>query len=267
VTKKTEASQPAVELPRLVSTPPMTLDDGLVYKTDDVAGVPRFLATFDSMASARVQLSFNVAGRAAPEDRLFLAALPTLLDGSGVIEGGKPIAADEMRDRMRKEILGLSIYYSVNSRTNRFELALAGSGNGAAETTLAIGWMRRVIVSPDWRIDNLPRIRDLVDQSVTGLRQAMLGAEEGWVEDPRDAWRHQDQPEYLHTSSFLTQAHDLHRLRWMLLDPQDAAASKEASGFLDELAAAKSLTRVEVVELAKSLADPKVKATSPKVTR
>jgi hypothetical protein len=266
-TKKLEATQQSTELPPLVATPPMTLDDGLVYKTDTVAGVPRFVATFDSMASARVQLSFNVAGVTAPDDRLFLAALPTLLDGSGIIEDGKPIAADEMRDRMRKEILGVSIYYSANPRTNRIELGLAGSGNGAAETKLALAWMRRLMLAPDWRIENLPRIRDLVDQSVTGLRQAMLGAEEGWVEDPRDAWRHQDEPEYLHTSSFLTQAHDLHRLRWMLLDPQDAAASKAAAGFLAELASAKSLTRAEMIELAKSLADPKEKAKSPKVAR
>jgi hypothetical protein len=256
-TKKLEATQQSVELPPLVSTPPMTLDDGLVYKTDTVANVPRFLAAFDSMASARVQLSWATA----PDDRLFLAALPTLLDGAGIIENGKPIAADEMRDRMRKEILGLSIYYTANPRTHRVELGLAGSGNGAAETKLALTWMRRVMLSPDWRIENLPRIRDLVDQSVTSLRQAMLGAEEGWVEDPRDAWRHQDEPEYLHTSSFLTQAHDLHRLRWMLLDPQDAAASKQAAGFLAELAAAKSLTRTDMIDLAQALADPKEKAT------
>jgi Zn-dependent M16 (insulinase) family peptidase len=266
-TKKLEQSQQAVELPPLVSTPPMTLDDGLVYRTDAVASIPRFVATFDSMASARVQLSFSVAGVVAPQDQLFLAALPTLLDGAGVIENGTPIAADEMRDRMRKEILGLSIYYTTNARTNRVELSLAGSGNGAGETKLALAWMRRVLLAPDWRIENLPRLRDLIDQSVTSLRQAMLGAEEGWVEDPRDAWRYQMEPEYLHTSSFLTQAHDLHRLRWMLLDPQDASAGKEAARFLADLASAKSLTRAEMIELAKSLADPKEKAKSPKVAR
>jgi hypothetical protein len=266
-TKKLEQTQQAVELPPLVSTPPMTLDDGLVYRTDAVANIPRFVATFDSMASARVQLSFSVAGVVAPQDQLFLAALPALLDGAGVIDNGTAIAADEMRERMRKEILGLSIYYTTNPRTNRVELSLAGAGNGAAETKLALAWMRRVLLAPDWRIENLPRIRDLVDQSVTSLRQAMLGAEEGWVEDPRDAWRYQMEPEYLHTSSFLTQAHDLHRLRWMLLDPQDAAAGKEAARFLAQLASAKSLTRAEMIELAKSLADPKEKAKSPKVAR
>jgi hypothetical protein len=259
-TRRLEDSQKAVDLPPLVATPPMTLDDGLVYKSDDVDGVPRFTATFDSMASARVQLSFGVANLVPAREQVLLGALPTLLDGAGVIDDGVPVAADEMRERMRKEVLGLSIYYVDNPRTRRLELVLAGSGNGAGETKAAIAWMRRVMLAPDWRIENLPRLRDLIDQSVTSLRQAMLGAEEGWVEDPRDAWRRQDEAEYLRTSSFLTQAHDLHRVRWMLLDPQDGAVMREVVRFLEELSTAKALKRGALVELAKLLADPKAKA-------
>ncbi len=255
-TKKLEGSQAAVELPPLVATPPMTLDDGLIYKTDTVAGVPRFVATFDSMASARVSISFDIRGVVAAEDQFLFGALPTLLDGAGIIENGKPIAADEMRERMRKEILGVSIYYSGNPRTGRLELGFAGSGNGAAETKLAIGWMRRLMLSPDWRIENQARLRDLIDQSLTSLRQAMLGAEEGWVDDPRDAWKRQSESEFLHTSSFLTQLHDFHRIRWMLLDPKDASATIEASGFLRDLAAASKLPRADMLLLSASLAMP-----------
>ncbi len=256
-TKKLEDSQAAVELPPLVASPPMTLDDGLVYKTDALAGLPRFTATFESMASARVAIAFSLRNKLEPDELMYLAALPMLLDGAGIIENGVPIAADEMRERMRKEILGISLSYAYNSRSHRLELVVGGQGNGASETKAAIAWMRRILLSPDWRIENLPRLRDLIDQSVTGLRQAMLGAEEGWVDDPRDAWKHQADREYLHTSSFLTQAHDLHRLRWMLLDPQDAKIEKEAVAFLGEVAAAKSLARADLVELAKTLSDPK----------
>ncbi len=255
-TKKLESSQAAVELPPLVASPPMTLDDGLIYKTDAVANVPSFVATFDSMASARVAMSFDVRDIVHADDQFLLGALPTLLDGAGIIDNGKPIAADEMRDRMRKEILGTSIYYGGNPRTGRLELTFAGSGNGAAETKLAIGWMRKQMLSPDWRIENLPRLRDLIDQSVTSLRQAMLGAEEGWVDDPRDAWKRQGEPEYLHTSSFLTQLHDLHRLRWMLLDPKDASVTIEVAGFLRDLAGASKLPRADLVALAAALSMP-----------
>jgi Zn-dependent M16 (insulinase) family peptidase len=257
-TKQLEESQKAVELPPLVATPPMTLDDGLIYTTGSVGSVPSFVATFDSMASARVQLAFRIAGKGqqldiAPQDQMFLAALPALLSDAGVIVDGKPIAADEMRERMRKEILELSVYYTDNPVTGRLELVVAGAGNGAAETRQALAWMRRVMFAPDWRVDNLPRLRDLIDQSVTSLRQRMLGAEEGWVDDPRDAWWLQD-PIRLHTSSFLTRAHDLHRLRWMLSDVGDTKANAEFAKFLATLATAKALKRAELVELTDALA-------------
>jgi Zn-dependent M16 (insulinase) family peptidase len=253
-TQKLEASAKAVELPPLVATPPMSLDEGLHYETGEVAGVRSLVATFDSMASARVQLAFSVIGAVAPDEQFLLAALPTLIEDAGVIDAGKPISADEMHERMRKEILELSIHYSTNPHTGRVELVVAGAGNGADETKAALAWMRRVMLSPDWRIDNLPRLRDLVDQELTSLRERTLGAEEGWVDDPPEAWRMQASLEYLHTSSFLTRAHDLHRLRWMLLDPRDAAAQRETVSFLGELASASKLSRADLSALAAALA-------------
>lgn len=271
-TRKLEDSQKAAELPPLVATPPMTLDDGLLYKTTKIGSAPAFVATFDSMASARVQLAFRLAGQdanrqptalaIAPDDQMFLAALPALLSDAGVIVDGKPMAADEMRERMRKEILELSVYYVDNPVTGRIELVVAGAGNGAAETKQALAWMRRVMFAPDWRVDNVPRLRDLLDQSLTSLRQRTLGAEEGWVDDPRDAWWRQSTI-HLHTSSFLTRAHDLHRLRWMLSDTGDATANGEAVTFLATLADAKSLKRAELAELADALA----KGSKPKTAK
>ena len=253
VTKQLEDSQKAAELPPLVATPPMTLDDGLLYTTGQIGDTKTFVATFDSMASARVQLAFDVRRAVAPDDQMFLAGLPSLLSDAGVIVDGTPIAADEMRERMREEILELSVYYTDNPRTGRIELVVAGAGNGAVETRRAMQWMRRVLLSPDWRVENLPRLRDLLDQHLTGLRQRMLGAEEYWVDEPREAWWLQSAL-HGHTSTFLTRAHDLHRLRWMLSDPGDAKATAEAVKFLGTLAGAKTLSRAELVELADALA-------------
>jgi Zn-dependent M16 (insulinase) family peptidase len=257
-TAKLEATAKSVELPPLVATPPLTLDDGLAYAQPKIAGVPALVATFDSMASARVQLAFGVGGVAAPAEQVWLAALPSLLSDAGVIVDGKPIAADEMKDRLRKEVLELSVYYTTSARTGRVELVVAGAGNGADETRTALAWMRRVMTAPDWRVENLPRLRDLIDQQLTSVRQRMLGAEESWVDDPRDAWWQQQRQrtplEYLHTSSFLTQAHDLHRLRWMLADPQDPKVTGEVAAFLTTLADARSLKRPQLAALAGLLA-------------
>lgn len=251
-TAKLEAASQAVALPPLVDAPPMTFDE-LPHDTRPVDGVMAFRARIESMSSSRVELALRLD--AVPEaDLMYLALLPSLMSDVGVIEDGKPIPSDQMKERLRKEILRLSVYYSEGVRSGRNELVIAGAGNDVAETKLALAWMRRVMTAPDWRIDNLPRIRDVVDQALTGWRQAMLGAEESWVDDPHDAWWLQDRPLHARTDAFLTQTHDLQRLRWMLLDPRDAKVTAEISGFLTSLGGAGKLPRKDLIALAAALA-------------
>jgi hypothetical protein len=235
-TAEIEDAGKAASLPPLVASPPMTLDDALAYRVEPVAGVPAVHATVDSMQAARVALAFRLD--AVPEaDLMYLALLPGLMSEVGVVENGTVITSAAMRERLRKEILELSVSYTTSPRANRIELVVAGAGNDVAETRLALGWMARAVLAADWRIENLPRLRDVVDQAVTGLRQEMQGPEEAWVRDPHDAWWRQAFPLHLHTSSFLTRAHDLHRLRWMLLDPAEPKVTAEVVGFLAELGA------------------------------
>ncbi len=87
-----------------------------------------------------------------------------------------------------------------------------GSGNDPAESARAVAWMKLILQNPNWRKENLPRIRDVVDQQLSGLRRIMQGSEEAWVNNPADAYRHQNKPLYLATTSFLTQAHNGHAL-------------------------------------------------------
>jgi hypothetical protein len=240
-----EAAAKATVLPPLVDSPPMTLDDELAYTTEPVAGVPAFRATIASMQSARVAIAFRLD--AVPEaDLMYLALLPTLMSEVGVFENGAAITSAQMRERLRKEVLELSVAYATSARSNRAELVVAGAGNDAAETRLALGWMARAMLAADWRLDNLPRLRDVVDQAVTELRREMQSGEEAWVHDPHDAWWRQGFPLYLHTSSFLTRAHDLHRLRWMLLDPAEPKVTADVVGFLGGLGGASALPRKQL---------------------
>ncbi len=258
-TKVLEDASAATPLPALVASPPMTFDDELKYTTSVAGGVPMFEATIDSMQSARVAIAFALR-HIDPADQMYLALLPALLSQVGIADGTQVIKSEDVTERLRKEILELSVHYDEDLSTNRVELVVAGAGNDVAETKLALGWMRRVMLAPDWRLDNLPRLRDVVDQSLTGMRSAMQGAEESWVRDPHDAWWRQDSSLHLHTASFLTQAHDLHRLRWQLLDPLDAKVTAEVGVFLSKLSEAKSLPRAQLVQLAAALVDAKAKA-------
>jgi len=234
-----------VTLPSLVDSPPMTRDDQLDYEVGDRNGVPVVTSTFSNMTAATSGIALRLDG-VAERDLLYLSLLPTLLREVGVIRDGKPVSYDEMSEALKNEVLGLRSYFSVDHETDRCELTLRGSGNDREEAERAGAWMKLILNHPDWRVDNLPRIRDVVDQSLGRLRNRMQGSEEGWVMDPANAYRRQDNPHLLATASFLTRAHNAHRLRWML---KEAGEESEAtSRFLSRLGSAPDGSSREEVE-------------------
>ena len=252
-----EAAAARAPLPPIVTTPPMTLDDNLAYRVDKLpGGGPSFTATIDSMQSTRVSFAFALDH--VPADRsMYLALLPALLTDVG-IGGAAPIASDAMKERLRTEVLELSAAYDRDLESGRDELVISGAGNTAVETTAALQWMERVMQSPNWSVANLPRLRDAVDQTISSLRQVMKGAEESWVRDPHEAWWRQGWPIHLHTHSFLTQAHDLHRLRWQLMANGDPTSVQAAASILVRIADER-LKRADYEQLAIAMWDPKVK--------
>jgi Zn-dependent M16 (insulinase) family peptidase len=219
-----------------INTPPMTLDDQLDFKVTTLANkVPLVSSTFDNMTSATTGIALKL-GNVPEDDLVYLSLMPQLLTRVGVIKDGKAISFDEMSELWKKEILSLNSSFSINNRTNRVELVVRGSGNDVGESKRAVEWMNLVLGHPNWRQENLARIRDLVDQTLSGLRNTMQGSEESWVNDPSTAYRKQDNHLILSVGSFLTRAHNVYRLRWLLKDA--GSDSGRISGFFDKLAAA-----------------------------
>lgn len=214
-----------------VSNPPLVSDPSLRYKQTHVGSIPLFAATFDTMASATVRLSLPVND--TPQSELvYLCALPTLLNGAGVVVDGKPLSYEETRQKQRNEILSVGCGFSSNPDTGHYELVVTGSGNNPQETKRAVWWMKTLLTTPNWSRENLPRLRDVVDQRLQAERNRMLEQEEFWVSGVRAAWRNQDKPLALTLGSFLTQTHHLHRLRWML---QTAPTPEDGNAFLSFL--------------------------------
>jgi Zn-dependent M16 (insulinase) family peptidase len=221
----------AVTPSKFIDKPPMTLDDQLDCRQTRLAGgVPLVSGTFDSLTSGTTGLALRLD--AVPEDRLvYVSLLPALLTRVGVIENGKPVSYEQMTQRMRNEILSLNAAFSTNANTDRYELVVRGAGNDPVEARRALEWMRLVLWHPDWRPENLPRLRDLVDQSLAQLRNTTQTPEENWVNDPAVAYRRQDNPLLLATASFMTRTHNVYRLRWMLKE----GGSEAVYGFLTGL--------------------------------
>jgi Zn-dependent M16 (insulinase) family peptidase len=233
-TSKIDAATALVKPAKFIENPPMTLDDQLDYTVTSVGeGIPMVASRFDSMTSGTTGLALRLDG--VPQDYLtYISILPVMLTRVGVIENGKPVSYEEMTERLRKEILGLSADFSTNPKTGRVELTLRGSGNNVAEARRALEWMELVLFSPDWRPENLPRMRDLIDQILSSLRRTMQSAEENWVNQVATAYWKQDHPLLLSTTSFMTQAHNVQRIRWMLKDATPADRVRTV-GILNEL--------------------------------
>jgi Zn-dependent M16 (insulinase) family peptidase len=223
--------------PEFVKNPPLTLDDTLQYKETKLqSGVPIVTSTFDNMSSATLALALR-ADRVPYEQLRYLSLLPMLLTRSGVIENGKPVSYEEMSERLRNEILRLDANFSTNPRTQRVELTLRGAGIGATEAKRAINWMTLVLHHPDWRVENLARLRDSVDQALSELRNTQSGSEESWVNNPATAYRMQSSAAYLAADSFLTRTHNALRLRWLLKDVPAAADQPALNAWFASLGA------------------------------
>jgi Zn-dependent M16 (insulinase) family peptidase len=246
---------------KFIDNPPLTLDDQIDYKEMSVGNVKLGAATFDNMTGATSAIVLRLD--TVPEkDLVYVSLLPDLLGDVGVIRDGKAISYEEMTEMLRKEILGLETEFTGSAVTHRFELTVRGSGNDAAESERAVTWMNLVLQNPNWRVENLPRIRDVVDQRLSELRRRMQGQEETWVNNPSDAYRNQDSPLYLSAFSFLTQAHNAQRLRWMLKSAGDAQNKKAIDDFLSKLAAAKG-TRAELKAMLTAMGGDKTQTVTP----
>jgi len=269
-----EANTAAIELataaglpPKFVDKPPLTLDDALDYKVSALpGGIPLVSSTFDSMTGATAGIALRLDG--VPEDRLmYVSILPALLTRVGVIENGRPMSFEEMSERLKAEILSLNASLATNPSKGRVEIVVRGSGNDRGEAVRAVQWMQLAMLHPDWRPENLPRIRDVVDQALVSSRRTMQRPEEYWVQGPAAAYWRQSNPLLMATESFMTQTHNLSRLSWMLKDANDNER-KAAAAFLSELATVRG-TRAELrAQLAELLAGASARLGSlPMVSR
>jgi Zn-dependent M16 (insulinase) family peptidase len=225
----------SVPMPPFVPDPPMTPDDLLAFRAETRRGIPVVASTFETMKSAAVGLALRLD--AVPEEALpLLAILPALIEEVGVIRDGVAIPYDEVQDRLRREVLHLDVRFDVSFSEGRAELVLEASGNDVGETRRALGWMRDMLASPDWRPENLARLRDVVKARATALHDATSDREEHWPERAAWAYWRQERPLLAHAGSALTRVHDAHRLSWML---EAGADAKGVAPFLEKLAAAK----------------------------
>ena len=229
--EKRAAAQPRMEF---TSDPPLSLDPELKSSTKTIQSVRLDAFRFDNLTSATIGLALNL--NALPDSLLVYAPiLPSIITGVGLEIDGSKLSHRDVETRLREEVLGLDSYYSNSDATGRAELVVRGRGANQKESLRAIDWMRAGLFHPLLSEDNLSRIRDLVSQRLNGMRNRMKGGEEGWVDVPFNALRHQDNRRYLAADCFLTQTLLMQRLKWRLASPQDPIERASLQKFARDL--------------------------------
>ncbi|MBD3218187.1 MAG: hypothetical protein GF310_07915 [candidate division Zixibacteria bacterium] len=234
-TAEIEAIAADEELPGFVDNPPMTLDDQLDYevmKLDN--GVKMVASTFDNMTSNQIAIAMRLD--VIPESQMvYVPFLPDVLTEIGVIKDGEVVKYEDMRNRLREDVLNLGSFFDYSLDEGRVELVLRASGNNQQELKNGIEWMDAALYSPYLDVDNLSRMMDVVDQSLVSLRNRMKGREEDWVRYPANGYRYQTNPLIMSTNCFLTRTHHYQRLKWLLTDPGSKQDQIAMSGYIADL--------------------------------
>jgi len=209
----------------------MELDPQLDHRVIAMSGGAEMLAaSFETMSSATLDVCFDLSVL-PPGHLIYVPLLPQLMRGAGVMRDGRRVEYDEMEERLRSELLAYDANLASNPETGRAELCMELGASRPAEIDRGLDWMLASLRAPLLDESNIAHLGDLIDQRLGRLRTRMQGSEESWVDDPARAYRYQDDPLYLSASSFLTQAHQLLRLKWRLTPPDAAGLD-----YLDELA-------------------------------
>ena len=220
-------------IPGFIDDPPLTYDDHLIYDTISITDdIPLVSSVFEHMKSSTVGIALDM--HTVPESLLiYVPIIPQVLTSIGVVEDGDILSHTDMRERIRREILGLDARFVRSDLTDRIECMMTGRAGSLHELISAIHWMGLCFHHPYLETENIPRIRDLVDQQLSSLRQTMNRAEETWVDDPIQAYRYQRDPVHLATRSFLTKRYLLFRIRCRLTDMSPERSVHELEDLLE----------------------------------
>jgi Zn-dependent M16 (insulinase) family peptidase len=241
-----------ISLPSFTTSPPHTFDDTLSYARLTIAGVPAVASYVKGAALLEVGLAFDL--QAVPS-RLYryLPLLPSLLRSIGLQEGEAVTTFRAFEERTQHDIYRLETRYSTNPDAERYELMITAAGVGLQEFRTALESVQRITQANALGLDNLPRLRDLLQQHLSLESTLTQRPEEEWIETLAKAFRYQRNQLYLSLIAPPTRAHHLHRLNWLLAGPVPADILQDLQAFASQFLS--PLRTASVTEMAQMLAD------------
>lgn len=228
--------------PSFLREPPLDLDT-LDWAESRLPSGPKLVTTRFSTPFTDIKVSFDLRG--VPEkDWELLPLLGSALGSVGVeTRSGEKLDYVRARERIMTEIQGAGLWVSAHPRSERAELTVAAYASSPAEVDKAAQWLENYIFRTGLSGASRGRLVDLLRSRIQNARGIFQRDTEYWISSAVSAYKYQDRPLYMHTSSPFTELRHLNRLRWRLEAPgPEALAALRAAAAL-VIDAAKTLDR------------------------
>lgn len=211
-----ERIEASIPRPSYTKNPPLTPDEGLRYRKLQITGVPALAIVFHRPPTSDITLNFDLT-RLPRQYYKYLPLFPAFLDSAGLRQGDSVTRYPDLLAQIQKEFYKLSIQYSSNPVSKRAELAVGVSILDEPNRFAgALALLRKILNTTDLSPENLPRLRDIVNQRLAADDAYLQQYQQVWLENPALAFRHQDDELYLAIGSHFTETHFDDRLQWLL---------------------------------------------------
>jgi hypothetical protein len=234
--------------PSFLREPPLELDR-IDWSESRLPSGPRLVSTRFQSAFTDVTVSFDLSGM-SEADRELLPVLAVSVSGMGVVtRAGERLDDVKAKDRIQTDIQGLDVDIRFDLRGDRAELTYAGHASSPEEVAAAVDWLETFMLRPDLSVQSRESLKGWIVSSIQNKRELFQQDESSWADDAASAYRYQDRPLYMHTSSPFTVLRDLERLRWRLEEPSPAQFVVIRATATAALAAASAADRTEAARI------------------
>ena len=211
-------------LPTFTASPPLSNDPEMNYEHSD--GIVSCVV--DALGDCGyVGVAFDIT--TLPEEVAFHIPILTSINAFGVWRDGERVTYAEYCRRAQHEVLHLDAHLSCTASAGRVELVVRGGGLVVDEVQHALGWMEAVLTRPDWEVNNLDRIRDVVEDSIRSIRKTLQSRAEFWGTAVSSAFLNQHNYHNLQAACCLTQEFSLLREKCLISDVRGEVIEKIAA--------------------------------------
>ncbi|MBL6991383.1 MAG: hypothetical protein ISR65_16490 [Bacteriovoracaceae bacterium] len=205
--------------PPFTPNPPLTRDDFIQYELKKVNGSIPMTVSYFTMPTVEMGLAFDLK-KLPSEYFIYLPILPKLFTQLGLIEGSKVTHYSTFNNLLSLDLGGgLKFYYDKNYHSNRYELVAALTLSEPEDLKKGLSYLYKAIHHNFLHIDNVSRLKDLTEQSISNLSNVLRTAEEYWFTTMAKNFIQQDNKLNLYLGSIFTQLHTAYRLKWQLEIP------------------------------------------------